>query len=251
MNDSAISRAAFGAESCGEGVEKLPGISAGEMAERYRKVASASIYDVLDRMGHPNQCLSLKIRPLTPTRHVAGPAFTVRGTREPRYDAELPRPKFDDFGLFKAMRDGCVVVINAEEDRQCGHWGEMMSYSARQHGARGVVVDGGTRDLEGLVNIPGWPVFARYTTPIESKKRWRPTDFDIPIYVSGSLTRVVRVDPGDWIVGDPDGVLVIPRDLAYEVLLAVGSVEEAEEGTRRDLANGVPIGAVYRKYGRM
>ncbi len=149
------------------------------------------------------------------------------------------------------MYHGCVAVINAEADQQCGHWGEMMSYSARQHGATGAVIDGGTRDLEGLAKIPGWSVFARYTTPTESKKRWRPVDFEVPIFVTGSLTTLIRINPGDRIVGDPDGLMVIPKELAVEVLLAVEKVEVAEQGTREDLANGSPVAEVYRKYGRM
>ncbi|NLG84294.1 MAG: dimethylmenaquinone methyltransferase [Firmicutes bacterium] len=221
------------------------------MRRRFLKVAAASVYDALDAMGYANQCLSLEIKPVTPTCHIAGPAFTIRGSREPRYDDDLKRPQFEDFGLFKAMYDGCIIVINAEVDRYCGHWGEMMSYSARQHGAKGVVIDGGTRDREGLIAIPDWPVFARYTTPIESKKRWRPLEFQVPIYVTGTLTSQVRVNPGDWIVGDPDGVIVIPKEIAYEVLLAVEKIEINEEGTRRELAAGVPVAEVYRKYGRM
>ena len=222
-----------------------------EMRERFLKTASASIYDALDAMGYPGQCICLDIKPVTPTNHLAGPAFTVRGSREPRYDSDLKRPQFEDFGVFRAMSEGCIVVINAEADRHCGHWGEMMSYSARQFGAKGVVVDGGTRDREGLAAIPDWPVFARYTTPIESKKRWRSLEFQAPIFVTGTLTSEVRVEPGDWIVGDPDGVLVVPRAIALEVLLAVERIEGNEDGTRRDLADGLPVAEVYRKYGRM
>ncbi|MGE5551348.1 MAG: RraA family protein [Bacteroidota bacterium] len=226
-------------------------LSVQEMRERLLKVASASIYDVLDNMGYPGQCISLDIKPVTPTSHLAGPAFTIRGSREPRYDNDLKRPQFEDFGVFRAMSEGCIVVINAEADRHCGHWGEMMSYSARQFGAKGVVVDGGTRDREGLAAIPDWPVFARCTTPIESKKRWRSLEFQAPIFVTGTLTSMVRVNPGDWIVGDPDGVLVIPSEIVHDVLIAVEKIEENEEGTRRDLAAGIPVAEVYRKYGRM
>ena len=126
------------------------------------------------------------------------------------------------------------------------------SYTARQFGAKGVVVDGGTRDREGLVAIPDWPVFARYTTPIESKKRWRSLEFQAPIFfVTGTLTSEVRVEPGGTcIVGDPDGVLVVPKTIAHEVLLAVERIEENEEGTRRDLADGLPVAESIATYGR-
>ena len=74
-------------------------ITVKEMIDRYPKVPSASVYDVLDSMGYPGQCISLEIKPVTPRTHIAGPAFTVRGHREPLYDNDLKRPKFDDFGL--------------------------------------------------------------------------------------------------------------------------------------------------------
>ncbi len=231
---------------------KVSPLPVDEMAARYRKCASATIFDVLDRMDMPNQCLSLEIKPLTLEMHVAGPAFTVRGTREPREDHELPqRDKFADWGIFKPMFPGCVVTINAEREDQTGQWGEMMSYAARQAGASGVVIDGGTRDLLGLIRIPGWPMFTRYTSPIESSKRWQAEDLLCPIYMSGTLTRLVRVDPGDWIVGDADGVMVVPQAVAYEALLRAEGVEEREAGTRRDLAAGISIYEVFAKYGRM
>lgn len=224
-----------------------------EIRNRFLKVASATVYDVLDHMGLPYQCMSLEIKPIKVGMHIAGPAVTIRGNREPRYKEEYWEafPKFRDFGLFKAIYPGCVVVINAEEDRLCGHWGEMMSYSAKQLGATGVVIDGGSRDLEGLLKIPDWSVFCRYTTPIESEKRWRPEDINVPIYVTGTLTAMLRVNPGDWIVGDSDGVIVIPKELVMEVLLKAEEVEIKEEGTRRELAAGVPIKEVYEKYKRM
>jgi regulator of RNase E activity RraA len=227
-------------------------ISVGEMAQRYRQCTAASVYDTLDALGLPNQCLSLDIKPLRDDMRVAGPAFTVYGAREPRAEADLAQAaKFEGFGLFKAMFPGCVVVVNAEKDEQTGHWGEMMSLTAKRHGATGVVVDGGTRDRAGLLRIPDWPVLVRYTTPIESLHRWRAEDFMVPIYLSGTLTRLVRVDPGDWIVGDCDGVLVVPQGVAYDVLLKLEELEQKEEGSRRELAKGVPIEEVFARYRRL
>ena len=226
-------------------------ISVAEMKARYDRIASANIYDVLDGMGMPNQCMDLDIRPLRWDMHVAGPAFPIYGTREPRIGDELNRPQFKDWGQFKAMTPYCVVVINAEKESTTGHWGEMMSWTAKQHGASGIVIDGGTRDRMGILQIPDWPCFCRYTSPVESARRWRPVDFGVPIFVSGTLTRLIRVNPGDWIVGDADGVMVIPREIAYEVLLKAEEIEEKERAQRRALLAGMPMEEVYKKYGRM
>lgn len=228
-------------------------IPVAEMAERFRKCAAASIYDVLDGLFDlPNQCLDLGIKPLVETMRVAGPAFTVRGSREPRsYGEREANPKLEDWGLFRAMYPHCVVVIDAEREGVVGHFGEMMSYAARQAGARGVVIDGGIRDRAGLLAIPDWPVFVRYTSPVESNRRWAITDIEVPLAMSGTLTASVAISPGDWIVGDADGIIVIPKRMAREVLLAAEEVERREEATRRDLAAGVPIWEAFARYGRL
>lgn len=221
-----------------------------EIQRRLINSCSADMYDVLDKMGYPNQCIDLGIKPLRNDMKVAGPAFTYWGMREPRYDKELPRPDFDNFAIFDHFYPGCVVVINAEKDDQAGHWGEMMSYGARNAGAVGAVIDGGTRDKIGILRISNWSCFARYTAPVESKKRWRPRECQVPIYMSGTLTRLVRVNPGDWILGDADGVIVIPQEILPEALANVEKLSEKEELSRRDLAAGLSFREVYNKYGR-
>ena len=220
-----------------------------EMTERFRKIPTPTVYDTLDSLGYENQCLSLDIKPLLHDMHVAGRAFTVRGAREPR--TERMDPKFENWGMFKAMSPCNVVVVNAEKSSSCGVWGEMMSYTSRQHGAVGIVIDGGIRDGRGVLRIPGWPVFVRYTSPVESAKRWRAHDFQIPIYMSGTLTSQVRVNPGDWVVGDMDGVIVVPQEIAQTVLLKAEEIESREEQTRQALAAGMPIEEVYEKFRRL
>ena len=226
-------------------------ITVAEMKARYDEIASANIYDVMDRLGVPNQCMDLGIRPLRWEMHVAGPAFPIFGTREPRLSSELDRSQFEDCGKFRAMTPQCVVVINAEKEGTAGHWGEMMSWTAKEHGAAGIVIDGGTRDRMGVLQIPDWPCFCRYTSPVESAGRWRPVDFGVPIFVSGTLTRLIRVNPGDWIVGDADGVMVIPQEMAYELLIKVEELEAKERGQRADLLAGMSMAEVYKRYGRM
>lgn len=221
-----------------------------ETQKRLIKSYSADMYDVLDKMGYPNQCLDLGIKPLRDDMKVAGPAFTYWGMREPRYDADLPRPDFDNYAIFERFYPGCVIVINAEKDDQVGHWGEMMSYGARNAGAVGAVVDGGTRDKAGILRISNWSCFARYTSPVESKKRWRPKECQIPILMSGTLSRHVRVNPGDWILGDSDGVIAIPQEILFEALAAVEELSNKEELSRRDFASGMTFKEVVSKHGR-
>lgn len=221
-----------------------------DVQKRLLKVHSADLYDVMDPMGYPNQCLDLGIKPLRDDMKVAGPAFTYWGMREPLYDADLPRPDFDNYAVFEKFYPGCVVVINAEKEDQVGHWGEMMSYGARNKGAVGAVIDGNTRDKAGILKIDNWACFARCTTPVESKKRWRPKVCQVPIYMSGTLSRMVRVNPGDWIFGDCDGVMVIPKEILMDVLAAVEELSNREELSRRELAAGASLRDVVKKYNR-
>ena len=111
------------------------------------KSRSADIYDTMDLMGWSDQCMDIGIKPLRADMKVAGPAFTVWGMREPLYGEELPRPDFDNWALFDKFYPGCVIVMNAEKDDVVGHWGEMMSYGARNAGAVGAVIDGNTREM--------------------------------------------------------------------------------------------------------
>lgn len=225
-----------------------------DMAARFKQIPSSTIYDTLDAMGYPNQCLALEIRPLHADMRIAGVAFTVRGGREPRNHHDEPDmmlPKFNDWGLYKSLYPGCVIVINSESERNCGHFGEMMSYTAKQFGAAGIVIDGGIRDARGLMQIPDWPVFVRYVSPIEGAHRFSGNDFQVPIVLSGTLTSQVRIDPGDWIVGDETGLLCVPQSIAAVALMKAEEMEAREELTRGELAAGQPAAEVFARYHRL
>ncbi|MEW6047372.1 MAG: dimethylmenaquinone methyltransferase [Bacillota bacterium] len=222
-----------------------------EMARRYRSLYAAAVYDVLDEMGYPAQCLSLAIRPLRRDMVVAGPAFTVVGRRDPRVEGEFNNPKLEDFRMLEAITAGSVIVVNAESGNPVGHWGDLMSAAARARGAVGIVIDGGIRDSRILLEMEDWPVFVRYTSPIESDKRWRVEDFQTPIAMSGSLTSQVRVNPGDWIFGDADGVIVMPAHLAEEVLVKAEAIKQMEDKVRGELSTGARVKEVFDRYKRL
>ena len=221
-------------------------------AARLKRLYTALVYDVMDEMGMPNQCLDLAIKPLDRRMRVAGPAFTVVGGPDPRTDAEYrPVPKVANFGIFEAMYDGCVPVVNASGERQSGQWGELMSTAAKARGATGVVLDGGIRDGNLLFEIKEWPVFARYLSPVESRLRYRVWDIEVPIAISGTLTSQVRINPGDWIFGDMDGVVVVPTDALEEVLRRAEEAKVIEDKVRAEVSQGAAIQDVYKKYGRL
>jgi regulator of RNase E activity RraA len=225
---------------------------ANDTSRRFVRLYTALVYDILDEIGLPNQCLDLQIKPLDVGARLAGPAFTVLGGPDPRTDAEYPEnPRVADFGFFDALYPGCVVVVAAGGERQAGHFGELMSNASKVRGAAGVVIDGGIRDGNLLREIDDWSVFARYTSPIESKLRYRVRDIEVPIALSGTLTSQVRIDPGDWVFGDVDGVVIVPAAVVDEVLTKAEAAREVEDQVRADIRRGVPVRDVYRKYGRL
>ncbi len=223
------------------------------LQSRWEKLRSANVYDALAEMGYRNQCLDLRIRPLFEGRHLAGRAVTVRGARDPRSRKEMEeRGEWIDVTVTvrEHLFPGSVLVVESGGEFYTGKYGEMTSWNLQQHGAKGIVLDAFIRDREGLKAIPDFTPCAFGTSPIESLGYWYPQRFDVPIAMPGTLTSSVRVDPDDWIVADADGVIVVPQDIAEEVLLKAEDIEHREERMRQDLANGVSFDDAFARWGR-
>src|SRR3569833_12311 len=205
----------------------------------------------MDEMGLPNQCLDLGIKPLERTMRIAGPAFTAACAADARLDWEYDNDEVKRFTVFRRMYQGCVVVVAAGGETKAGHWGELMSMSSKARGAAGVILDGGIRDGNILMAMEEWPVFTRYLSPIESKGRTRIRASEEPIAVTGSLSSQVRVNPGDWIFGDMDGVVVIPAKIVDDVLRKAEAMGGVEDQVREEIKNNADITKVFEKYGRL
>jgi regulator of RNase E activity RraA len=143
-----------------------------------------------------------------------------------------------------------VVVVECGGEPHAGKFGEMTSWAIKQGGARGIVLDSMIRDYLGLEIIPDFTVVARGTSPIESSSRWRINGLNVTIGMPGTVTARVRVDPGDWIIGEADGVIVVPQKIAMEALEKVEIVEANEQGMREDFARGMSFDDAYNKWGR-
>ena len=231
-----------------------------ELQARWDKIRIANLYDALDAVGYYNQCLDLSLRPLFPKQHLAGVAVTARGSRDPRTheDKQADKEKAAAEGkpvvtgpnLIEQLFPGCVVVVDGGGEPYTGKFGEMTSWELMQHGAKGIVIDGYIRDRLGLEVIPNYTVCARGTSPVESAKRWSITAINVTIGMPGTLTSQVRVRPGDWIVGGPDGVIVVPQEIAMEVLEQAEDIEAREQGMREDFAAGMSFKEAYEKWGR-
>ena len=214
-----------------------------ELCRRYAKLYCGPLYDVLWKMGYPNQVLDLAIKPLLPAMKVAGPAYTVKSER--RHPDEPGAPKVDIVG---GMTKGCVAVYSVGREQQSGHWGELTSNASAAKGCQGIVVDGGARDSTEHLKIPKWSCFCCYTSPIEFGTRGRITAVQVPILMSGSLTTVVDVAPGDFVLGDCDGVVVIPKAITLDVLKQAEEIVAREKKGRALIRQGADMAEVKRKH---
>lgn len=222
-----------------------------DTAVRLKRLYTAAVYDIMDEMGLPNQCLDLGIKPLERTMRIAGPAFTIACAADARVDWEYDNDEVKRFTFFRRMYQGCVVIVSSGGENKAGHWGELMSMSSKARGAAGVIMDGGIRDGNILMGREGWPVFTRYLSPIESRGRTRIRAIEEPIAVGGSLTTQVRVNPGDWLFGDMDGVVSIPAKNVEEVVRKAEDIGGIEDLVRAEIRNGADVTEVFEKYGRL
>jgi regulator of RNase E activity RraA len=213
-----------------------------DLLSRYEKLSSPLVYDILDQMGHPNQALSCELRPLAPEMKVVGPAFTITGREfRPGDDGAAA------FRMFRAIGAGSVLVMATHGHGVSGPWGENASISARQRGARGLVTDGGVRDTGEIVAL-GFPTFSWLVTPVFMQGRFTIAGHQEPVRLRGQVGETVVVHPGDLVLGDRDGVVIVPQALAEEVLVAAEQLNRVEEQIRAALLGGEEREAVYRRY---
>lgn len=229
----------------------LGGQTVAEINARWDKIQIANVFDAMDNMDYPNQAVDLKIRPLVEGQVISGPAVTVLGTRMPFLQEELAdNIDFHHRKLLAQAYDGCVIVFDNGGEAYSAKVGEFESRGLRMNGARGVVTDGPVRDTNDIMTIEGFSVWSTGRTPIPSNKRWYYYDFNKPIGLTGTLTSVVRIEPGDWIVGGCDGVVVVPRKIMLAVLAEAEAIEEAEVRFRNALANGSDIEEGFKIWDR-
>jgi 4-hydroxy-4-methyl-2-oxoglutarate aldolase len=194
--------------------------SGAELADRCREIYTAAIADALDRRGLISQTLPPELLPLREGVVLAGPAYPIKGRPAPGsdYDTSL-RSVLEMLGSVPA---GYVSVYETD-DLTTAHLGELSVTALKARGVQGAVIDGGCRDVDFILR-EGFPIFCRHTTPQDSTGRWSLVGHgDVEVEIGG-----VRIALGDWVVGDRDGIVVIPATLAESV------VSEAEEKVRTE-----------------
>jgi 4-hydroxy-4-methyl-2-oxoglutarate aldolase len=212
------------------------------LPRRFAKIYTAAITDVMDEMGLLRQTLPHTIQPLTPDMRTAGYAFTARG----RVHRGKPRERDATLRQFLKML-GAVpadsVLVLAANDNEAAHFGELSAEWFRVRRVRGAVIDGSTRDAANIARLR-FPTFCRYRTPQDSVPRWRVSDWGQPLTIGG-----VRIGLGDLVVADLDGVVVVPRRVAHEVLQRCERLVGTEGKVRTAVRRGMPPLEAYEKFG--
>jgi 3-hexulose-6-phosphate synthase / 6-phospho-3-hexuloisomerase len=197
-----------------------------QVREAFLKVSTPNISDALQRQGALHGLLPhLK----TPTMKMAGPAITVV-TR----DGDWAKP----VEAIDRAAAGDVIVVDAGGG-PTAIWGELASWSAHGRGVAGVVIDGAARDIDAILDL-GFPVFSRSISPNAGEPKGH-GEIGVEVVVGGQ-----KIRPGDWIVGDLSGLVVVPRERAAEVANRALDVLEHENRVREEIQRGSTLGKVQK-----
>lgn len=213
------------------------------MRDRFAAIYTAALADILDARGYREQTLPPAIGPLQQGSRLAGPAYTVKGA-----PATNPDNASYDLAIRKVLAmlgevpEGHVAVYACDQDVSA-HLGELSVTSLKARGVAGCVLDGGCRDVS-LIRDEGFPVFARFVTPEDSTWRWELEATQVPVVIGR-----VRIEPGDWIVGDDDGVVIVPAAIAEDVLVEAETKAATESEIRAAVRDGMPPLEAYERYG--
>ena len=206
-----------------------------------QSLTAAVVSDALDGLGHRRHAPEIPLRPMTVCDGV------LVGRCRTTLWADMAHPDPRPYELELQAVDACmpdeVLICAANGSKRSGIWGELLSTAARNRGCVGAIVDGQVRDVRQMSKM-GFAVWALGTNLLDSLHRQRVIDIDVPVELGG-----VEFRPGDLVIADVDGVVVVPRELEVETLRRAWEKVHAENITRDAIREGMLAGEAYRKYG--
>ncbi len=212
------------------------------LASVARDLYTAVLSDVLDELGYRTQAMSPAIRPLDDELVMVGRARTAT-YREVYSSPAGDNPYALEIALVDDLAPGEVAVLGCGGSTRIAPWGELLSTAARARGAAGCLTDGFVRDIKPIRRMQ-FPVFHGGIAPLDSKGRGKVAEIDVPIHCGG-----VMVAPGDLVVGDADGVIVVPRAIETAALEKAFAKVRGENDTREELERGAKLADVFARHG--
>jgi regulator of RNase E activity RraA len=201
--------------------------------ESLAELSTSTVSDALDRLGLTGQCLGIK--PLDHGFRLCGRAFTLRmapvsgaGGTVGDYIDDVP--------------EGGIVVIDNAGRADMTVWGDILTFVAVKRGLGGTVIDGVCRDVSRTLELR-YPIFSRGWSMRTGKDRVRLDAMNLPVSIGGA-----RVSPSDLLLGDADGVVVLPREREGEILATAKAIEEAESRIRDAVEAGMRLDEARRKF---
>lgn len=201
---------------------------------------SAVVCDALDSLGLTNQSPRVQLVPQSGSPKLVGRCKTTLWADMAHVD---PNPYELELQAVDSCKPDDVLIAAAGGSMRSGIWGELLSTAARNSGCVGAIVDGAVRDTEKM-SAMGFTVFARGRCIYDSQNRQRVIDIDVPIEIDG-----VRFSPGDLVIADVDGVVVVPAAVEQEAISRAWQKVHAENVTRDAIKAGMKAVAAYQKFG--
>jgi len=204
----------------------------------------AALCDVLDSLGFRDQAMHQRLRPLLPDRKSCGFVGRARTFRWMETDYVVEE---DPYGLeieaMDSLRPGDVAVHSTDHAGTNAPWGELMSTVAKRNGAVGCICDSQVRDCVKIIEM-GFPVYCAGIRPLDSQGRGRVMAYDVPVRCGEALVR-----PGELVVADFDGIVVVPKEAEQDALALAREKVGKESLSRRELLEGRSLREVYDRYG--
>lgn len=209
-------------------------MDAQELAQKLGKLGTTALSDALDRLGIDGQVIG--ISPIVRTMRFAAQAYTVQ-----MLPVGLTGGSVGDY--IDEVEPGQVVVIGNDGRMDATVWGDILTWVASERGISATVIDGVCRDSDRCVEL-GYPVFSRGSTMRTGKDRVTAHAYNVPVRIAN-----IRVEPRDWLVGDADGVVVLPLNRVEELIEIAEEIEAAEELIRVRVKNGQRLDEARRDIG--
>src|SRR3954471_17033510 len=211
------------------------------ISERLAQCYTGVVHDVMRAMGLRDFTFPPELRPLFAERRLAGPAFTIEGRVDPRADAHETLLQWT--GLLSKAKAGHIWV-SQPNDRVVAHMGELSAETLKNKGVLGCVADGHVRDVDFLIEM-GFQTWSRGFTPRDIVGYWLPRAVEVDIRIGD-----VTIAPGDYLLGDRDGLVRIPQRILAEVLDQAETAIGTENKVRTAILAGMDPQQAYREFGK-